>query len=678
MKWKNLKISAKLAIGFGSLLVLIILVSSLSLIGFTQIQTANQVLVQKKDNKTFIVEKEIDHLNWISKVTDLFLREEVTTLDVQTDPTKCGLGKWLLSEEIQQMKLQDEKLAQLLEAIKGPHDAIHHSAIKIKETYVAFDLSLDSLLAERWIDHLTWIKNLSNALLTQTPFTGGLDPGQCAFGKWYASYKTENPEFENLLKQWDAPHKALHLSADKIVKEMANNNQDLAKEIYAQETLLALEELSGYYQQTMGWMDEKIKNQTVAKEIFNTQTLPELQKTKLILTELSDHFEEQAATSVTKMAGTMAQTKTIILVLTACALVLGFAAALIITRMISGMLRKSAQFADTMAQGDFTGVLDIDQKDEIGVLAKSMNAMTASLGKMFGEISKDVGVLDASSTELSAVSRQMNKGAEKTSQRAASVAAASEEMSANMTSVSAATEQTSTNVGMVASATEEMASTVNEIAQNSERARTITDKAVTQAQNASRKVEELGKSAQDISKVVETINDISDQVNLLALNATIEAARAGEAGKGFAVVANEIKDLANQTARATQEIKEKIQHTQDSTGKIVHEIGDISAVIKDINEIVTSIATAVEEQAATTKEVAQNVSQASQGIREVTENVAQSSAVSREIAKDIASVNLEADEMSASSNQVSMSAGALSNLAEKLTEMVGRFKLPQA
>jgi len=563
MGWKNLKISVKLSLGFGSLIILLIIVSSLSISGFGKIKKANQELAQKKNNTTFIIQKENDHLKWSGKISDLFLRDEVTELKVQTDHTKCGFGKWLYSIETKAMMEKDPKLAGLLNQVKAPHEKLHKSAIKIKKAYVGADTSGDG----------------------------------------------------------------------------------------------------------------KIKKQSIALEIFHAETLPASEITRGLLQDIVQYFEGEAKKSVAHMDKTMSQTRMLILIFTVCAIIFGIAAAIVITRMLSGKLSRSAKFADAMAQGDFTQVLEIDQKDEIGVLANSMNTMTANLGKMFQEINNDVEALNSSSTELSTISENMNQGTLQTSQRAANVAAASEEMSSNMISVSASTEQTSTNVAMVASATEEMTSTVNEIAQNSEQAREITEKAVGQANNASEKVEDLGKSAQEINQVVETINDISDQVNLLALNATIEAARAGEAGKGFAVVANEIKDLAGQTAEAAQEIKEKITHTQEATGKIVHEIKDISHIIKDINEIVTTIATAVEEQAVTTKEVSENVSQASQGIQEVTENVAQSSTVAGEIALDIATVNQSAEEMSSSSSQVSTSADELSKLAEKLKNMVSKFKL---
>ncbi len=326
-------------------------------------------------------------------------------------------------------------------------------------------------------------------------------------------------------------------------------------------------------------------------------------------------------------------------------------------------------------EGDLTKRLDIKTSDEIGDLARWFNAFLDKLQTIIKEISINAETLNGASTDLSGLSHQMSTGTDTMSNKSNSVAAAAEEMSSNINSVAAAMEQASTNIDMVATATEEMTSTVNKIAQNSEKARAITAEAVTQTESASSRVNELGRAAQDIGKVTETINEISEQTNLLALNATIEAARAGDAGKGFAVVANEIKELARQTADATQEIKINIEGIQGTTAGTVTEIEQILTIINNVNEIVSNIAGAVEEQSVTTNEIAGNVSQASIGIREVNENVSQSSTVSGDIAKEIAGVNTEAGEMSDSSSHVSTSADELSTLAGQLKEMVGKFKV---
>jgi len=352
-----------------------------------------------------------------------------------------------------------------------------------------------------------------------------------------------------------------------------------------------------------------------------------------------------------------------------------FIATFLIVKGITVPLNKSVDFARKLSKGDFTQTLDIDQKDEIGILSDVLNEMGRNLKKMFADISNSVETISSSSTELSALSKQMATGSDQTLGKTKATTDAANEMNSNMMSVAAATEQASTNITMVATATEEMTSTISEIAQNSERASGITDEAVAHAKSASDRVDKLGKAADEIGKVTETITEISDQTNLLALNATIEAARAGDAGKGFAVVATEIKELAKQTAGATLEIKEKIDGIQDSTAGTVTEIEQISKVINDINEIVSIIATAVEEQSTTSREIAGNVSEASNGIKEITENVAHSSTVSKKIAKDISEVNHEAVEMSNSSSQVNLNAEELSKLSKQFKNMSEKFSV---
>jgi methyl-accepting chemotaxis protein len=326
-------------------------------------------------------------------------------------------------------------------------------------------------------------------------------------------------------------------------------------------------------------------------------------------------------------------------------------------------------------EGDLTKRLPETRKDEIGQLSKWFNVFIEKLQGIIKDISSDVETLTSYSTKLSNISEQMSQGIQNASDKANIVSAAAEEMNANMNDVAAAMEQSTTNTNVVAAASEEISATIGEVAQNAERARGISDEAANKAVNTSANMDQLGEAATTIGRVIETITDISEQVNLLALNATIEAARAGDAGKGFAVVANEIKELAKQTAEATQDIRKKIEGIQETTSTTVVQISEITQVIKDVNDVVTNIATAVEQQSAATRHIADNVAKASTGIQEVNENVNQSSAVSGEISSDIAGVSVSMNEMSTSSGQVNLSAQELSKLSESLKTMVGHFKI---
>lgn len=351
---------------------------------------------------------------------------------------------------------------------------------------------------------------------------------------------------------------------------------------------------------------------------------------------------------------------------------------IVISRNITIPLADTVHFNEMLAQGNFSEDLPEairKRGDEIGDLGRAFHTMVSNVRGLLGNINGGVQTAASSATELTAISEETSASANASLNRANSVAAAAEEMSVNTVSVAAGMEQANTSLHAIATAVEEMTSTISEIARNSEKAHVTTDQAARQVNDFSQVMRGLGQSAQEIGKVTETITSISSQTNLLALNATIEAARAGAAGKGFAVVASEIKELAQQTAAATSEIKEKIAAIQGSTAGAVSEIDQIVRVIRDVNEIVMTIAAAIQEQSTVTQDIAGNIAQASSGVRDANSRMAQTATVSGSIAKEIAEVSSSVGQISSASSQVQISAQELSQLAEQLEQTVSTFKV---
>jgi len=359
-----------------------------------------------------------------------------------------------------------------------------------------------------------------------------------------------------------------------------------------------------------------------------------------------------------------------ILALIIGALIIGFMNRQLITNM-NGM----AKLAKEVAKGNFKYTFTYDANDAIKDTVDSMNEMVKGLAQMIKELNSGVHTLSSASGELNQISDKMSEGSETTVSKLNTVASAAEEMSVNMDSVAAAMEQASTNVEIVATGTSDMSASIEKVSQNSNHTREITNKAVEQAQQTSKRVSELGRAAEEINKVTETINSISSQTNLLALNATIEAARAGEAGKGFAVVANEIKELAGQTAGATEDIAKNIQEIQNQIKGAVTEIQEISQIINQIDNFVNEAASAIEVQSTTTNEIAENISQVSSGIQEANVNVNQSSEVSGQVAEEITDVLTASRKINSFSSSVKEKAEILNNVMLQLQAMTEKFEI---
>ncbi|WP_018683739.1 methyl-accepting chemotaxis protein [Actinokineospora enzanensis] len=346
---------------------------------------------------------------------------------------------------------------------------------------------------------------------------------------------------------------------------------------------------------------------TLGVQAFYKDGLPQLVKFNEVSARMLEAERQRTLTEIEKVTTERDRSVVVAIILLSVGLVASVAVGLLITRSITKPMRGLSAALEGVADGDLTQNVEVSSRDEVGRMATALNKAVDSMREIVGTISRGVGSLKNSTQQMSDMSTQVTSSAEETSAQAGVVTAAAE--------------QVAKNVQTVATGADEMSASIKEIAQSANEAAGVAGQAVSVAAATNGTVAKLGESSMEIGNVVKVITSIAEQTNLLALNATIEAARAGDAGKGFAVVANEVKDLAQETAKATEDISRRVEMIQADTANAVNAIDEISEIIGRINDFQLTIASAVEEQTATTTEMNRNVGEASAGVSEIAANI---------------------------------------------------------
>ena len=602
-------IGKKIGLGFTAILFLLVVISSWSIYGINGIVKDASEVIDGNKLRGEMVQKEVDHLNWANKVSELLTDDSVTELNVQLDSHKCAFGKFLYGEERVKAEKLVPELKPLFKAIEGPHAQLHHSATEIKKYYKIADAKLPGILSMKIVDHLKWADAIKEAFLNnEDSLHVQCDPHKCALGKWINStqgqkaYLNGDDKFKRLWDELKQTHEKLHKSALKIIdvykplKDGVEANRIAnakARNIFRTTTLPLLNETIRVLTALKKDADDNLEGMHKANEVFAKQTKKSLENVQKILGEINETVKENVMTD-DEMLDKASATKSVSVIFSIIAIIVGIAFAYLIVKGITSVLTQ-------IIQG-----------------------------------------LSAASEQVTSASEQVAESGQSLAEGASEQASSLEEISSSLEEMSSMTKQNADNANQANGLAGE--------AQNG------AEKGVEAMNRMADAIDKIKDSSDQTAKIIKTIDEIAFQTNLLALNAAVEAARAGEAGKGFAVVAEEVRNLAQRSAEAAKDTSALIEGAQINANNGVAVSKEVGEILHQIVEISEKVANLIGEVTAATNEQAQGITQINDGVGQL-DQVTQANAAN-------------AEESASAGEELSSQAVELSDMVGQLVRLV--------